>query len=228
VVLAAGRESSPGAQDALDQLCRAYWRPLYAYVRRQGRGVEESKDLTQAFFARFIERHYFGRASPEVGRFRSFLLTSLKHFLVNDWEHERADRRGGDRTFLSLEALAEAHAGVPEPVDAATPEISYERHWASTLLQSALSRIETEYASAGKSDLFHALKGRLWGTEPSESYAQLARRMGQTEGAVKTAAHRVRRRYRDVLREEVAHTVAHRGDVEDELRHLIAVLSQPT
>jgi RNA polymerase sigma-70 factor (ECF subfamily) len=188
--------------------------------------VEESKDLTQAFFARFIDRHYFGHASPQEGRFRSFLLTSLKHFLVNDRERARTQRRGGGHVPISLDAVMEFEGAWAGPVDQVTPETAYERQWALTLLQSVLSRLEQEHASEGTSDLFQALKSRLWGTEDSEPYAQLAQRLGQNEGALRTAAHRLRRRYGDLLREEIAHTVADANETDDELRHLITVLGR--
>jgi RNA polymerase sigma-70 factor (ECF subfamily) len=226
VVLAAGRSSSPAAQEALESICRTYWPPLYAYVRRQGHDVEESKDLTQAFFARFIDRHYFGHASPQEGRFRTFLLTSLKHFLVNDWERARAQRRGGGQVPISLDAVMEYEGAWAGPVDQVTPETAYERQWASTLLQSVLSRLEQEQASAGSSELFEALESRLWGAEEAESYEQLAQRLGQKEGALRTAAHRLRHRYGDLLREEIAHTVADANEIDDELRHLITVLGR--
>jgi len=226
VVLTARQSSSPAAQEALERLCRTYWPPLYAYVRRQGHDVEESKDLTQAFFARFIDRHYFGHASPKEGRFRSFLLTSLKHFLVNDWEHARAQQRGGGQIPISLDVATNYEGAWAGPVDEASPETMYERQWASTLLQSVLSRLEQEHASAGTSELFEALKSRVWGTQEAESYERLAQRLGQKEGALRTAAHRLRQRYGELLREEIAHTVADAKEIDDELRHLIAVLGR--
>ncbi len=225
VVLAAGRSDTTLAQAALEQLCRNYWQPLYAYVRRTGHAREEAEDLTQEFFARLLAQNAVARADPARGRFRSFLLVSLKHFLANEWEKSRAQKRGGGARLLPLEFdTAETRCAQPvAPGD--SPDRAYDRHWALALLEVVLGGLRREYRDAGREDLFLGLKDTLSGGRGEIPYRELAARLGLSEGAVKVAAHRLRQRYRELLRAEVANTVAQPGEVEEELKALFAALS---
>lgn len=225
VVLAAGRSETTQARNALEQLCRTYWQPLYAYVRRCGHSPEDAKDLTQEFFARLLERKLVAKADPRRGRFRSFLLASLKHFLAHEWEKAHARKRGGGAQVLPLEFdTAESRCGQPiAPGD--TPDRAFDRQWALTLLDVVLARLRREYSDAGREDLFLGLKDTLAGGRSEIPYRELADRLRMSEGAVKVAAHRLRRRYRELLREEIAHTVSGPEEVEEELRQLLAALS---
>ena len=223
VVLAAQGDST-AADEALEKLCRTYWRPLYAFVRREGRNVEEAQDLTQAFFARLLERRDFDSVRREKGRLRSYLLVALKHFLANEWQRSRAIKRGEGRTLIPLDELL-AHAGADfEPADTLTPDKIYERRWALTVLEQVLERLGKEYRESGKGALFDRFKQLLAGEPDHLLQAQIATELGMNENAVKQAYHRFRQRYRELLHDEIAHTVAVPGDIEDELRHLIAVL----
>jgi RNA polymerase sigma factor (sigma-70 family) len=225
VVLAAGKDQSPQAQEALSRLCETYWYPLYAFVRRQGRNPHDAQDLTQEFFARLLRSHFFVAADPKRGRFRSFLLASLKHFLMHEWEKDRAQKRGGGRSLVRFDAQAgETRYGV-EPVEPLTAEAIFERRWALTLLDRVLERLGADYAVSGRAALFDALKPALTGEKALAGYADLAARLGMSEGALKVAVHRLRQRYGELLREEIAHTVASPGEVEGELRHLLSALS---
>jgi len=220
----AGQSPSPAADLALERLCKTYWYPLYAYVRRQGCSPEDAQDLTQGFFARLLKRRDLERVRQEKGRFRSYLLVSLKHYLVNEWQRARTEKRGGENCFIPLdEVLAEERYGM-EPAEALTADRIFERRWALTLLDQVLARLKEEYHAAGNGPLFDRLK--LWLSDESEglSQAQVASELGMNENAVKQAFHRLRQRYRLLVREEIANTVAVPGDIEDELRHLIAVL----
>jgi RNA polymerase sigma factor (sigma-70 family) len=221
VVLTAQGES-PAAHEALEKLCRTYWRPLYAFVRQQGHRHEEAEDLTQGFFAVLLERKGLDTLRKERGRLRSFLLVSLKHFLTD--EHRRALRikRGGGQRPIPLEELPNVDVDV-EPSDLSTAERIYERHWASTLLDHVFAQLKDDYDKAGNAALFDCLKQLLPGGPGALSQADVAARMGMTQNAVKQAFHRFRHRYQSLLREEIAHTVAMPKDVEDELRHLISV-----
>jgi len=225
VVLTAGRSDSPHARVALEKLCQAYWYPLYAYVRRRGQPPEDAKDLTQEFFARLLERNWVERADQQKGRFRSFLLSAMNHFLADEWDKVRAQKRGGGMTPVPLQFdTAETRYG-HEPVDNVTPEHSYERRWALTLLDGVLNRLRVEYEQEGKSHLFAGLHPCLVGERTAQPYAELAAKLGVSEGAVKSAVHRLRQRYRQLLRDEIAQTVAEPGEVDEELRHLFAVLA---
>ena len=226
VVLAAGNAGSAGADDALARLCRMYWYPLYCYVRRRGREAEDAKDLTQEFFARLLKRNWLGRADRERGRFRSFLLGAMNHFLADEWDKARAQKRGGGVAAVPLEITTAETRFAHEPADPSTPEQNFERRWALTLLEEVLQRLRAEYEAEGRAELFALLHPCLVGDRTEQPYAELARRLGSTEGTVKAAVHRLRQRYRGLLREEIAQTVAEPAEVDDELRHLFAVLAR--
>jgi RNA polymerase sigma-70 factor (ECF subfamily) len=215
---------SPVAQAALEKLCRTYWRPIYAFVRRQGTEPEEAKDLTQGFFALLLERRDFDTVRKEKGRLRSYLLTSLKHFLTNERNRAMAIKRGEGQRLISLDQLHQGERAGFEPADTATPDQIYERRWAMTVLNEVLARMEEEHRAAGKTQLFDRLQKSFTDEPDRSSQIEIARELGMTENAVYQAFHRFRQRYRELLREEVAHTVAVAVDIEDELRHLIAVL----
>jgi RNA polymerase sigma factor (sigma-70 family) len=222
LVLAAGAgDSSPGAHEALATLCETYWYPLYGFLRSRGYNAENAQDLTQAFFARLLEKHAVRHADPARGRFRSFLLASLRNFVANERSRDIAGKRGGGIPILSLEIeSAEGRFQMELPSDE-TPERVFDRRWALTLLDRVMSRLQTEAAPRGdKSSPFEGLKAYLTGDEPQLSYAQTAAALNMSEGAVKVAVHRLRRRFRDLVRDEIAHTVSSPEDVDDELRHL--------
>ena len=224
VVLTAGRSDTTRARAALEQLCRNYWQPLYAYVRRTGHSREEAEDLTQAFFARLLAQNTVARADPARGRFRSFLLASLKHFLANEWEKARAQKRGGGAQLIPLAFdTAETRCAQPAaPGD--SPDRAYDRQWALALLDVVLGRVRQEYTDSGRDEIFVGLKDTLSGGRSEIPYRELAAQLGMSEGAVKVAAHRLRHRYRELLREEIANTVAGPEEVEEELRQLFAAL----
>ena len=228
VVLAAGQADGPEGREALEQLCRTYWYPLYVYVRRRGYGPEDAQDLTQQFFARFLERGSLNLADPARGRFRTFLLRCLQNSLTDDWKRAHRAKRGGGTVELPLDGVAAEARYAAELTDPMTPERAYEQRWALTLLDQVLERMREDYARAGKAGLFEALQDFLWGPEGSGSYAVLARDLAMTDGALRVAVHRLREQYRDRLRAEVAHTVSHPGEVDAELRYLIGVISGGT
>ena len=215
---------SPAAQEALEKLCRTYWRPVYSFIRREGTGPEEAEDLTQSFFALLLERRNFDDVRKEKGRLRSYLLTSLKHFLVS--EHRRAVtlKRGKGQQPVPLDELSGAERSDMEPADHLTAERIYERRWALTLMEQVLGRLKDEYCTAGNAVLFDSLKQLLPDEPGAPSRAEIASQLGMTDNALRQAFHRFRQRYQLLLREEISHTVAIASDVEDELRHLIAVL----
>ena len=221
MVLRAGG-SSAKAHEALSNLCAAYWYPLYAFVRRQGHSAHDAQDLTQEFFARLLERGGVGGVAPHLGRFRTWLLAALQHFLINEWHRARAQKRGGGAMHLSLDHDAEARY-LREPADPLTAEKLFDRRWALTLLDRVLNRLGREMAETGKTAHFEALKFCLNGEK--HAYAEVASTLGMTASAVKVAAHRLRERYRTLIREEIRETVADPGEVEAELRDLFAALS---
>jgi RNA polymerase sigma factor (sigma-70 family) len=225
MVLAAGHSSVPGAQEALEKLCRAYWYPLYVYVRRQGQSPQDAQDLTQEFFARLLEKKYLRLADPERGKFRAFLLKSLQHFLVNEWEKARAQKRGGGQSVIHLDAEIAESRYAAEPVQALTLDQAYEKRWAVTLIETVVARLRESYSSDGRLPVFEDLKRFIWGEQAPLSYAEAAAQLGLSEGAVKVAVHRLRARYRELLRAEIAETVATPGEVDEELEHLISVLT---
>ena len=213
---------SPSAQEALEKLCRTYWWPLYGFVRRQEYSPEEAQDLTQGFFAMLLERRDFDAVRREKGRLRSYLLASLKNFLAKAHRRAMTIKRGEGRPLVPLEELLVRERADLEPADTLSADRIYERRWALTLLEQVLARLGEEYQAAGNSALFEQLKQMLSDDRPSQ--ATIARELGMTENAVKQAFHRLRQRYRLLLREEIAQTVVLPGDVEDELRHFIAIL----
>ena len=223
VVLTAQGQSA-AAQEALEKLCRTYWWPLYGFVRRNGYTPEEAQDLTQGFFALFLERRDLEAVRREKGRLRSYLLVSLKNFLGKARRRDTALKRGEGRPLVSLDKLLARECADFEPADMLSADRVYERRWALTLLEHVLARLEEEYRVAGNDVLFAQLKELLADEPGRRSQADIANSLGMTENAVKQAFHRLRKRYRELLREEIAHTVAVPGDVEDELRHFIAVL----
>ena len=224
VVLNAGRSDTTGARVALEKLCQTYWYPLYAYVRG-GHSPNDAQDLTQEFFARVLERNWIARADQAKGRFRTFLLTALERFLANAWDKARSLKRGGDCRFVPLQFdSAETRFGV-EPADHRTPEQTFEYQWALTLLDTVVKRLEAEFQNRGQAAEFAALKPCLTGESASQPYRELAARLGQSEGAVKVAVHRLRQRYRELLRAEIAQTVDPPAETDAEMRHLFNVLA---
>ncbi|MCZ7640551.1 MAG: sigma-70 family RNA polymerase sigma factor [Verrucomicrobia bacterium] len=226
VLAAAGQPGSPGADEALERLCRTYWYPLYAFIRRQGYAPEDAQDLTQAFFAHLLRRDFLRGVTPQKGRFRSFLLACLKHFLVDQWAKARTAKRGAEdtRRLMALEQAEGRYALESHAV--ADPEQLYERRWALDLLDRVLHRLRREAGTAERSTVFERLQGCLVGEPRGETYTQLGAELGRSETAVKVAVHRLRRRYRELLREEIAHTVSSAEEVESELRYLLGVVSR--
>jgi RNA polymerase sigma factor (sigma-70 family) len=222
VLMAQGQ--SAAADEALEKLCRIYWRPLYGFVRRQGCGIEEAEDLTQAFFARLLARRDLDVVRQEKGRLRSYLLVALKHFLGSERDRAMALKRGEGRRLIPINELSDHEHADREPADTLSPDKIYERRWALTVLEQVIVRLDEEHRAADNERLFDQLKESLLEEPDHSSQAQIANEMGMTENAVKQALHRMRQRYRELLHEEIAHTVAVPGDVEDELRHLVAVL----
>ncbi|HEV2329150.1 MAG TPA: RNA polymerase sigma factor [Verrucomicrobiae bacterium] len=228
VVLRAGQSDTTRAQDALAKLCSTYWYPLYAYVRRRGYSPHDAQDLTQAFFAHILERQSFVHADPNRGRFRSFLLGVMNHFLANEWTRAHAQKRGGGATPLPLEFETAETRYIREPVDNTTPEQNYERRWALALLEVVLRRLADEYKQEGRAEVFAEFNPCLVGERSALPYAELAAKLGVSEGTVKSAVHRMRQRYRQLLRDEIANTVAEPDEVDAELRHLFNILSGPS
>jgi RNA polymerase sigma-70 factor (ECF subfamily) len=225
IVLAAKEQDSPQAIAALENLCRTYWYPLYCFIRRLGTGPVDAQDLTQGFFAYLLSRDLVSRADPEIGRFRSFLLGSLKHFLAHEHERANALRRGGGQRPVSLDEFVPEERYLLEPVDNATPEVLFEQRWAQEQLRNALDRLRAEYVSSGKAPLFELLKGYVWGERNDLTLAQIAEQLDSTEEGVKKAVQRVRHRFRECLRTEIAQTVASPDQIDDEVRHLRIALA---
>jgi RNA polymerase sigma factor (sigma-70 family) len=226
VVVNAAELGSPGASEALEKLCRTYWYPLYAYVRRAGYSSEDAQDLTQDFFAHLLAKGYLSLANRSRGKFRSFLLTSLKHHLANEYHHRTRAKRGGGAQLVWLDGLSAEARFAAEPTETNNPETLYERRWALTLLETSLCRLREEYQAQGRAAVFQALKDYVWGEKNSATYAEIAAQLGLTEEAVKKVVQRLRLRLRVLLRAEIAQTVTVLGDVEGELRHLAQLLRQ--
>lgn len=224
MLTARGNDSTQAAL-ALASLCQTYWYPLYAYVRRRGYPTEDAQDLTQEFFARLLGECWLTQADPQRGRFRTFLLSAMSHFLANEWDKARAQKRGGGVQLVPLQLDAAETRYGKEPADAFTPEQAYERRWAVTLLDEVLARLQNECASEGDSQLFETLKPCLAGESGHQPYAALASKLRLSEGAVKVAVHRLRQRFRKLLRQEIANTVLRPEEVDEEMHHLFAVLA---
>jgi RNA polymerase sigma factor (sigma-70 family) len=225
VVVAAGQSASATSEAALAELCRVYWYPLYAFVRRKGYSPHDAQDLTQAFFARLLEKNYFAHADQERGRFRTYLLTALTHFLADEWNKARRQKRGGGQAVISFDAASAEERYRLEPVDQLDAARLYERRWVTTLFETVLTRLGEEFRDSGKNELFTTLKHCLPAESNESSYFEIAARLKMTESTVKQTVHRMRLRYRELFREEIAQTVAGPGEVEDELKHIFAVLS---
>jgi RNA polymerase sigma factor (sigma-70 family) len=224
MVLDAGHSDSTSARNALAQLCQTYWYPIYAYVRRRGESPADAEDLTQGFFARLLELNSLADVRCEKGKFRSFLLASLNHYLSDEWDRQRAQKRGRAR-LISLDAgMAEGRFS-REPADTLTPEKVFERKWAMTPLETAVQRVQREYELAGKGPLFLALRFSIAEQKAGEPYAKLSAELGLSEQALRVAAHRLRRRYRELLRDEIGRTVATEAEVDGEIQHLYRALA---
>ena len=226
VVLTAGRRSTPQANLALEELCCIYWYPLYAYVRHQGHSKEDAEDLTQAFFARFLEKNYLEGLRSEKGKFRAFLLAALKHFLANEWDRAHRQKRGGGVTPLSLDWQSADTRYQIDPADNLSPDKLYDRAWAVTLLERVITRLHDESTTDGKSKLFEQLKPFLMVGKSAIPYAQAAAALDVTEGAVRVAVHRLRRRYRELLREEISQTLSDPVQIEEEMRALFSAFTE--
>jgi RNA polymerase sigma factor (sigma-70 family) len=226
VVLTAARSDSTRAAAALEHLCRSYWYPIYHFVRRQGHSTHDAQDFTQEFFARLLEKNWIAQADQSRGRFRSFLLMIVKRFLAAEWHKANAQKRAGGRLAVPLPLDRAEARYASEPADTGTPDQAFDQQWALTLLGTVVRELRADYEQEGKGDLFAALKACLLGRSETQPYAVLAVRLGMSEGAVKVAVHRLRMRYREKLKAEIAHTVATPADVDPELRHLFRVLSR--
>lgn len=224
MVVSAGAGEHTCSRTALSELCQLYWYPLYAFARRRGNAADAAEDLVQGFFAELLEKNWLEAADPVKGRFRAYLITTFKRHLSRDREHRGARKRGGDRVILSLDFSAGERLYAGEPAGGVTPERVFERRWALTILQRVMQSLQAEMTAAGKQELFQALRPFLAGTPAGESYAAPAERLEMTTTAIKTAMHRLRGRYREALRAEIAETVTRPEDVDEEINDLIAAL----
>jgi RNA polymerase sigma-70 factor (ECF subfamily) len=226
VVLAAGRHDSPQAAEALEKLCRTYWYPLYAYVRRRGYTPEDAEDLTQDFFAQLLRKNYPARANNLKGKFRTFLFHTLNQFLADQRERAMTLKRGGGQKFISLDAPTPEDRYQLEVADELTPEKLFERRWARTILDRALERLRAEFVAEGKGQIYEVLQAFEPGEQNVLSYAEASTRLGVSESAVKSMIHRLRQRHRELVREEIAHTVPTLAEIDEELRHLVSTLRE--
>ena len=225
VVLTAGQRHTPQSDHALEELCRTYWFPLYAYVRRRGHTKADAEDLVQAFFARFLAKNYLEGLSAERGRFRAFLLASLKNFLTNEWKKSQRLKRGGGETVLSLDwETADTKFQVASTAEP-SPDKAFDREWAVALLAHVIERLRAECAADGKAKQFEHLKVFLTAGKGAVAHADIAKSLGMDEGAVRVATHRLRKRYRELLRDEIAHTLADPAQVDEEMRALFGAFS---
>ncbi len=224
VVSAAGPQS-PTSRQALEYLCRRYWFPLYAFIRRQGAGPQEAEDLTQGFLARLLEKRYLEQVDRSRGRFRTFLLTSLSHYLSNERDKTRAVKRGSGRPLVSFDAADAETRYLRQPVDTRSPEADFERKWAMTVLEIAIEKVRHQMLDAGRAELFESLKQCLSGQSDASTYAAIGRSLGMTEEAVKAAALRMRRKFRQAIREEIARTVEGPQNIDEEIKNLLNALS---
>jgi RNA polymerase sigma factor (sigma-70 family) len=225
VVLEAGRQGSASAALALEHLCGRYWHPIYSYIRHRGSTPHEAEDLTQSFFLHLLERETLSRVDRSKGKFRSFLLGSLKYFLNNEWQKQHTEKRGGKFHFVSLDNSQAEELYSHEPVDLLTPDKLFARRWAAILIERALARLKDEYAKDGRLNLFNALEHRFSDETVSASNSELATELGMNENAVRVALHRMRQRFRQFLRSEIAYTVSGPAEVDEEIRHLFSALS---
>jgi len=225
VVLAAGQRHTPQADGALEELCRTYWFPLYAYVRRRGHAKADAEDLVQAFFARFLEKNYLNGLSAERGRFRAFLLAALKHFLANEWDKAQAQKRGGGAAHLSLDWQTADTKFQVAAQNEPSPDKAFDREWALALLAKVIERLQAECAAEGKAALFDQLKTFLMAGGGDSAQAAVAKALGMEEGAVRVAIHRLRKRYRALLRDEIAHTLSDDAMVDEEMRALFGAFT---
>jgi len=225
VVLAAGQSTDAQASEALEQLCHTYWYPLYAYIRRRGYGPEDAQDLTQAFLLHLLQRNSFCDLDRTKGKFRSFLLASLGHFLANEYKHDHAQKRGGRRARIALDIDSAERRYVPEAAEHDSPDKVFERNWALALMEQVLERLRVEQQLSGKRAQFDRLQDCLMGDPRSPGYALLAAELGVSEDAVKMTVCRLRRRYRELLRAEIGHTVGSPAEIEEEIRHLFEVFA---
>jgi RNA polymerase sigma-70 factor (ECF subfamily) len=225
VVLTAGDRSSPDSEAALAKLCQTYWLPVYAFIRKRGRSPEQTQDLTQEFFARFLEKNYVARAERQRGRFRSFLMTSVDNFLRD--EHDRASslKRGGGQSPLSLDAKLAEEEFLNEPAETLTPASAFEKHWARTLLENVMHRLAEEYRETNRLALFEQLQPHLWGDSDSIAYGELSQRLTMSVVNLRVTAHRMRQRFREILREEIAQTVSNPDEIDSEIQYLMQVVS---
>jgi RNA polymerase sigma-70 factor (ECF subfamily) len=226
VVLQAGQTDSQNAPEALGRLCRTYWYPLYAYLRRKGHNADDAQDLTQEFFARLLARNYLSAADRSKGKFRSFLLGAVDHFLAKEWRRAHAQKRGGGQHVLSLDEMDAEKRYLLEPADELTPAKIFDRRWATTLLEEAMAALHHEYMARDQGQLFAKLQVVLSGDGSAVSYSELAGSLQMTEAAFKAAVYRIRKRYGELIRAQIAQTVATPEEIEEELRYLFAVLRE--
>src|SRR5882762_9091650 len=226
VVVQAGEVESPQTSEALAQLCHTYWYPLYAYVRRKGYPAHDAQDLTQEFFARLLARNYLGSVDRRKGKFRSFLLGAFEHFLAKEWRRSHAQKRGGGQAAFSLDEVDAENRYLLEPAHDLTPEKIFDRRWATTILKQAMSELQRDYQTRHQSELFAKVESLLSPDAASGSYAEIANSLGMNEGALKVAVHRLRKRYGELIRAQIAQTVATPEEIEEELRYLFAVLRE--
>ena len=224
-VMLAGAPDSPRAIEALETLCRAYWLPLYTYVRRQGYGAHDAQDLTQGFFVRLLRMNSFAGVSPEKGKFRTFLLASLNHFLSDERDRDRAEKRGGGQAIISIDENEAEERYLQMPNLGPEPEKAFDRRWALTVLEQALTRVQEEYRGSGRAEIFEHLRGYLSSEASPGDYDTLAPRLAMSPNALGVAVHRLRQRYRECIRLELAQTVAGPQDLEEEMNYLFSVLS---
>lgn len=222
-MVAAAANPTPDSRASLATICKAYWPPVYAFVRRTGYDPDQAQDLTQAFFATMLEKNYLASADRERGRFRTFLLAAVKHFLANEWDKQHALKRGGGQTAIPIDPLEAEEWYAPEAVEERTPETLFARRWALSLLGRVMAKLRTEYAETSKADYFDKLS-LLLGDDPVKGYDALAAELGATPGALRVAIHRMRRRYRELLRSELAETVSTPEEIDEEIRFLLAAL----
>lgn len=226
IILSACDKESPASDEALATLCRIYWYPLYAYVRRRGHSPHDAQDLTQSFFERLLEKDYLRSVAPENGRFRAFLVVAMKHFLANERDKARTLKRGGGVTHLALDSgPAESRYG-EEPAERLPADQIFERRWALTLLDRAMARLRSDYEQSGRIEEFHCLKTFLTAARGEVSYREISARLGLNEGAARVALHRLRKRFRQLFRDEIAETVSDPTEIDDEMRHIVSVLGR--